>query len=179
MNVSIIVAIISMLISLATFLYNGWKNYEREVHDQADSVATWLTEQISDSVRGWSDRPLQEVVLYNKSRLPVYDVVLSSGVIGDKLRINTESVCIDGDSIITTFITVLPPGTFRSYVIPPDLGMCKRFQAVIAFRDAQGHCWVRDANGKLQRLQKGLNTFTAMNHPLPPPNSVPLEPLDQ
>lgn len=177
MNIaSFAISILSALISLATFARTAWRDHVREVHYQANAVSTWMTGTHVDDPTLCDRKPMEEVILCNRSDQPVYDVVLSTGVqeSNSPFRQHINSKVTDLAAIACTVVGVLPPGVFRSVVIAPSLGMSKRFQSIISFRDTAGNAWIRDANGKLHSLSNNTSTFEAMGCPLPPPYVVPI-----
>ena len=180
MGISDIIALIALLISIASFIYTTRKEYLSNIFYQADSISTWLTEEYSNSHRDCNSNPMVIVIICDKSTQPVYDVVLSHGVqqYDYPTSPNRNPVSIDLRCINTTVVGVLPPGKYRSYIISPNHGMHKRFQSTIAFKDTRGNSWIRNATGKLIRIPRGTDTFTAMACPLPPPYLVPIEPIE-
>lgn len=175
--ISLVLSVVATLISVAAFIRNAWKDHLHEVRYQADSVSTWITGGTNLKVKDDWGRPMDEVMLCNLSNQPVYDVILTSGIqqSGEKFVVHEGPYGGDLRYVRPTVVGVLPPGAFRSCITPPDLGMCKRFQSVIAFRDTRGNSWIRDANGNLIKLRKGQDIYGAMGCPLPPPHVVPIE----
>ena len=178
--ISLVLSVIATLISVAAFVRNAWKDHLHDVRYQADSVSTWISGGANSKVKDDWGRPMDKVMLCNLSNQPVYDVILTSGIqqAGEQFIVHEGPFDGDAQWVRTSVVGVLPPGTFRSYIVPPDRGMCKRSQSVIAFRDVRGVSWVRGANGDLHNLGKNQDIYNAMNRPLPALNVVPIEQVD-
>lgn len=110
---------------------------------QAGLIAVWLLDVFQ------SDRGLfYNVAVSNQSSQPIFDAVLSIGVVH-----GAGSSYYKGDDN-NTCIIVVPPGLYIAKVPYAGGGMNMVFNASISFRDIRNHAWRRDANGYLKETKK-------------------------
>lgn len=113
----------------------------------------------------WSDRSLSEdgqhaaYTVGNRSDLPVYHVVIYPVPVqgaADPATVRRSGM---------TNVNVIPPGLYEVEGPLVNAGMSLVFEPAIAFTDAGGNHWLRDADGTLSELDR--DPYVEYDLPLP------------
>ena len=133
---------------------------EAAARAQAEQITVWLN-RAPDAGRG-------DVMVSNASSSAVYDVVIGYGAAygggGTFLKGNREN----NDNLL--FINRLAPGLWSVAGAKgfPGGGMHVLPEAAMAFRDAAGRFWVRDARGELEQVDEHPYTYANAFQPISP-----------
>ena len=135
--INIIISAIGSLgtvVALGALFYEVKKTKAEKKEEQANIVATWFQENKVAENNGYS------AVIVNNSLLPIYDVVISVDDMSGEIHTGEED-CY--------FISILPPGKYVVSIDFQGMGMNRRFNTSITFRDFHGKYWTRNSLGIL------------------------------
>ena len=158
---SFIVAAISLhKASKAQDLQNRVNELELQVKEH-DLEA--ISQEIAAKISCWicGEAPVKDdntipVTIAKYSELPIYDVVVSIDIVDD----NGFSSNYREDYTVYTYF--VPPGCYYIYAPWHGLGMNKKFNSSITFRDAKGNWWCRDAYGNIEQSSNSLEKYGIM-----------------
>ncbi|MFC4245125.1 hypothetical protein ACFOYW_17290 [Gryllotalpicola reticulitermitis] len=136
------------------------RSREADLRAQAELITVWL-DQDEGSGRG-------DVMLSNASTGAIYDVVIGYGVAYGAGTGFLKGEWNSNDALL--FINRLPPGMWAVAGAPgyPGGGMHIHVEAAIAFRDAAGRDWARDATGDLQQIEEHPYEYVQAMQPISP-----------
>lgn len=131
---------------------------------QAERVSSWLQDGVEDS-RPVDDKLMwQYVALQNESDAPVYNVVVTCiGIQGAGPASRGEENV--GDYPCRSFVDVLPPGEWGTWLPTHGRGMSIVLGSELAFRDACGVSWFRRGNGTLEEISTDPLEFYGISLP--------------
>lgn len=138
-----------------------------EVRSQAVNVAAWF-EDITLSREEPKDpyHCHQIALVRNNNLIPIYDVVITVvGQYGAGPKRNGEEN--EGDYDCRAVALEIPTGLWALWMPTYGGGMHLSYTLEIAFRDAQGHSWIRRGNGQLERIKQNQNPFSYYSISLP------------
>ncbi|AYG03413.1 hypothetical protein D7I44_07610 [Gryllotalpicola protaetiae] len=136
------------------------RNREAVLRAQAELVTVWL-DQDERAGRG-------DVMLSNASTGAIYDVAIGYGVAYGAGTGFLKGDWNSNDALL--FINRLAPGSWAVSGAPgyPGGGMHIHVEAAIAFRDAAGRFWARDATGELQQIEEHPYEYVQAMQPISP-----------
>lgn len=138
---STIVTALGVVAAILFSIWQVWQNRQRDLRQQAEGVAAWLSSPVVSPANG-------DVLvnLINISTTPIFDVVV--GVV------RLQGAVSDG-LLRHELLATVPPGESWAVLSGDDLdsSMNRRFGTEIAFTDQAGHHWQRDVRGKLDRIK--------------------------
>ena len=133
---------------------------------QAEGISSWLQDGVEDSHPEDDSFVWQRVALQNESDAPVYNVVVTCvGNQGAGPASRGEEN--GGDYPCRSFVGVLPPGEWGTWLPTHGRGMSIVLGSELAFRDARGVSWVRRGNGTLEEISMDPLEFYGISLPCP------------
>lgn len=154
-SINAAITLAAVLIALYAALRETYLHRKELKFRQANLVAVWLLDLFQND-----GGMFYNVAVSNQSSQPIFDVVLSIGIVH-----GAGSPYYEGDDS-NTCIVVVPPGLYVAKVPYGGGGMFTVFNASISFRDIRSHFWRRDANGYLKETRN--DPLSEMKITLPP-----------
>ena len=154
---SIIIAAVSLhKASKAQDLQNRVNELELQVKEH--DLET-ISQEFAAKISCWiGEAPAKDdntipVTIANYSNLPIYDVVVSIDLVDD------NGISSNYNEDYTAYTYFVPPGCYYIYAPWHGLGMNKKFNSSITFRDANGNWWCRDAYGNIEQSSNSLDKY--------------------
>lgn len=122
--------------------------------DQAEHVSAWIENETGSKAT---------VVMLNESKSPVYKVVIKLVRAGNEITDHIDMELLG----YVSFISILPPGKYLTYIDNDYHGMSFTPAIEISFTDSKGLHWVRGGNGNIRRLKKTPTEYYGLGEPMP------------
>jgi hypothetical protein len=166
--------IVSILAALAAVVstYSSISNYRYIYNKDAEAVKVAQVNKITAWAKGLSNIELTDgltegsqdgrIIVSNTSDSPIFDVVISFGVISGAGR--DYRTGDDGAREVGT----VPPGKWIAKAPYPGEGMFIQLGAAISFTDARGVSWLRTPKGVLREIDRTPPEYMKLLLPVEP-----------
>ncbi len=150
----------AVIVALVLSGREGRRQIRAQRRHQAELVTGWLSGNSRSSSE--TQQMLRRVDLQNASSQLVYHVIISLVITRGAGTIQREY-----GTEYRTFLGELPPGKRSTEIEHGDGGMMMRFGIELAFRDAAGRSWLRDADGLLKEIPNDPAVYYGLSEPVP------------
>jgi hypothetical protein len=134
----------AVIVALGLASRSDRRREQDHVRRQAELVTAWI---YHEDIAG---AEVVRIIVRNASNQCVYELVANLVTSQGAFRKTAIGLRLTFGGVVGQ----VPPGTVRRTIRSVGGGMHKHFAVEIAFRDAAGHCWVREGDGALCEVAK-------------------------